>query len=113
MNSKLEAYLREKESNSYRNKTKTKIAENMDLFIYKNIKQISMGIVETFNNVVFHGLDTLKVRLQSKCMTEDISQFYKNKVQTKRKIKFIFSFNFWSYKCWYWIFCCRILFYIY
>jgi len=90
MNSKLEAYLRDKEQKSFRSKTRTKIAENMDLFIYKNIKQISMGLVEAFNNIVFHGLDTLKVRLQSKCMTEDISQFYKNKVQTKRKFYIIF-----------------------
>jgi hypothetical protein len=58
---------------------------NMEFFFFRNIKQLSMGVVELINNTVFHGLDTLKVRLQAKCLTEDVSQFYKNKVEFKRK----------------------------
>jgi hypothetical protein len=84
MNVKFEAYIRDKEKSSLKTRTKKKISQNMDLFIYKNTKQFSMGIVELINNTIFHGLDTLKVRLQAKCMTEDVSQFYKNKVQNKR-----------------------------
>ena len=73
-----------KESRERRHHT---LGMNMDFFIFRNIKQLSMGVVELVNNTVFHGLDTLKVRLQAKCLTEDISQFYRNKVEFKRKIR--------------------------
>ncbi len=83
--SKFENFIKDNEqkrSKGSRNKT---LSMNMDFFIFRNIKQLSMGIVELVNNSLFHGLDTLKVRLQSKCLTDDVSLFYKNKVELKRK----------------------------
>ncbi len=59
------------------------LSDNMDIFVFRNIKKISMGIVELFNNTFFHGFDTLKVRLQAKCKLHDLSGFYKNKVESK------------------------------
>ncbi len=70
---------------------------NMDLFFYRNIKLISRGIVEFINNTVFHGLDTLKVRLQAKCLTDDVSMFYKNKVEFKRNFQYNFSPDLWCH----------------
>lgn len=64
---------------------KSTLSDNMEAFLFRNTKQVSMGLVELLNNTVFHGLDTLKVRLQAKCIKEDVAHFYKNKVQNKRK----------------------------
>jgi len=61
------------------------LQDNFDSFFFRNSKQISMGIVELLNNTFFHGLDTLKVRLQAKSIIEDVSHYHKNKVEYKRK----------------------------
>jgi hypothetical protein len=85
---KFESFLKDKEKTTQKLKKQKNFSENMDLFIFKNVKQLSMGLVEFTNNTLFHGLDTLKVRVQAKCMVEDVALFYKNKVQLKRKYNF-------------------------
>jgi hypothetical protein len=82
---KFDSFVKDHKKIATREKAKGKLHENFDLFFFRNSKQMSMGIVELLNNTVFHGLDTLKVRLQAKSLIEDVSHFYKNKVQHKRK----------------------------
>jgi hypothetical protein len=44
-----------------------------------------LGFLELFNNVAFHALDTIKVRLQAKSHVEDVANYLKNRVFEKRK----------------------------
>jgi len=97
---KFESFIKDKEKTTLKIKKQKNFSENMDLFIFKNVRQLSMGLVELINNTAFHGLDTLKVRIQAKCMVEDVALFYKNKVQHKRKYsynvsKIIYKINFY------------------
>ena len=82
---KFENFVKDREIISKKERRNKSLSDNLDLFVFRNIKQLSMGTVEFINNTVFHGLDTLKVRLQAKNMFDDTSLFYKNKVQLKRK----------------------------
>jgi len=89
--SKFENFIKDNKEKRSKESKKKSLSMNMDLFFFRNMKQLSMGTVEMINNSVFHGLDTLKVRLQAKCLTEDVSLFYKNKVEFKRTIFSILS----------------------
>jgi hypothetical protein len=82
--SKFEEFKKDKIKSVVKSAKKKDMAENMDMFVYRNIKEISMGIVELINNTLYHGFDTLKVRLQAKCKIHDTSCFFKNKVDKKR-----------------------------
>ena len=82
--SKFEEFKKDRIKVYTKDKRQQNLNENMDLFVFRNIKRLCMGSVELINNTLFHGLDTLKVRVQAKCKLHDISLFFKNKVETKR-----------------------------
>jgi hypothetical protein len=84
--SKFENFIKDNKEKRSKESKKKSLSMNMELFFFRNMKQLSMGTVEMINNTLFHGLDTLKVRLQAKCLTEDVSLFYKNKVEFNRTI---------------------------
>jgi hypothetical protein len=86
MSSKFDLFVKDKFNVYNKEKRINKLHDNLDSFVFLNSKQISMGLVEFINNTVFHGFDTLKVRLQARSLIEDVSHFNKNKVQFKRNI---------------------------
>jgi hypothetical protein len=69
-----------------RPRNKDMLETRMDSFVMKNVKQISLGSVEFLNNTLFHFLDTIKVRIQAKCIADDVSLYFRNQVTKKRKI---------------------------
>lgn len=91
-NPKFQQFLKDKQKtiNSSKN---SDFSDKLDSFIFRNIKALSMGLVETFNNTIFHFFDTVKVRLQAKSMIDDVSLFHKNKVIKKSKNYLRISFN--------------------
>lgn len=72
------------DQNKYSKEKTNSLNDKLENIIFRNVKGFSMGIIETFNNSIFHFLDTLKVRIQSKSIAEDVSLFYKNRVMDKR-----------------------------
>jgi hypothetical protein len=62
-----------------------KFHEKLDNFVMINHRKMNLGFVELFNNVVFHALDTVKVRIQAKSHFEDVANYLKNRVFEKRK----------------------------
>ena len=62
-----------------------KYHEKLDNFVMVNHRKLNLGLVELFNNVAFHALDTIKVRNQAKNNFEDVGKYLKNRVFEKRK----------------------------
>ena len=54
-------------------KKNNNLNDKMESFVFKNMKAISLATVELMNNVLFHYLDTIKVRLQAKAIKDDTS----------------------------------------
>lgn len=82
-NNKTQLFLKdlEKKEKSFYNRFATKA----NFFISTNIRLTSFVVVDLLNNILLHGLDTLKVRLQAKSIFNDTSLFQTNQVSKKSK----------------------------
>lgn len=85
-NQKFELFRKEQleKGSSFRKRNKN-YHDKLDNFFVINHRKINLAILETFNNVAFHALDTIKVRLQAKSIVEDVGGYMKNRVFDKRK----------------------------
>ena len=79
-------------------------------FYVRHAKDLSYVGIECFHATAFHFIETLKVRGMSRNLFEDVSGYFKNSVQTKRKLIYLnlkmFSShlwrNQWFYGCSHW-----------
>lgn len=83
--SKFDLYRKEKIENSSKSKNKKVYHEKMDNFFVVNHRKINLSLLEAFNNIAFHALDTIKVRNQAKNIIEDVALYTRNRVFEKRK----------------------------
>ena len=84
-NSKFELYKKEQLNKTPNSKNKKSYHEKLDNFFVVNHRKINLAIMESFNNIAFHALDTIKVRNQAKNIVEDVAGYMKNRVFEKRK----------------------------
>ena len=68
-------------------------------FYVRHAKDLSYVGIECFHATAFHFIETMKVRGMARNLFEDVSGYFKNSVQTKRKLTYlhvtIFSSNLW------------------
>jgi hypothetical protein len=81
--SKFDKYVSDKKREIKSSKMKNKFSGYLDSFLFKNVKELSMGWIEFLNNTILHGFDTIKVRQQAKSMVGDIAMYHKNNVIQK------------------------------
>ena len=62
---------------------KSSTSDFITAFGLSHLKQITLAFSDTSTHVIFHALDTWKVRLQAKSKFTDTSQFTLNKVDRK------------------------------
>lgn len=84
-NSKFDLYRKEQLEKSSKGKNKKTYHEKIDNFFVMNHRKINLALVEAFNNIAFHALDTIKVRNQAKNIVEDVAYYTRNRVFEKRK----------------------------
>jgi len=84
-NSKFDLYRKEQLESNTKSKNKKVYHGKMDNFFVVNHRKINLALIEAFNNIAFHGLDTIKVRNQAKNIVEDVANYTRNRVFDKRK----------------------------
>jgi hypothetical protein len=55
----------------------------------RHAKDLSYVGIECFHATAFHFIETLKVRGMARNLFEDVSGYFKNSVQTKRKLAYL------------------------
>lgn len=83
-NSKFELYKKEHLGKNSKNKKKENYHDKIDNFFVVNHRKINLSLLEAFNNIAFHALDTIKVRNQAKNLVEDVAYYTRNRVFEKR-----------------------------
>lgn len=83
--SKLDLYRKEQLEKGSKGKNNKVYHEKIDNFFVVNHRKINLALLETFNNIAFHALDTIKVRNQAKNIVEDVAYYTRNRVFEKRK----------------------------
>lgn len=69
-------------------------------FYLRHVKSLSYVALECFHATVFHFIETVKVRGMARNLKEDVSLYFKNQVEKKRKIYLFLSYNYFSFDFW-------------
>ncbi len=83
--SKFDLFRKEQLEKSSKAKNKKVYHEKIDNLFVVNHRKINLALLEAFNNIAFHALDTIKVRNQAKNIVEDVALYTRNRVFDKRK----------------------------
>jgi len=82
--SKFDIYRKDHLEKGLKNKNKKVYHDKIDNFFVINHRKINLAVLDQFNNIAFHALDTIKVRNQAKNIMEDVAHYTRNRVFEKR-----------------------------